>query len=156
MKTTQAIRNIRKFKKHQTSGVKGRMITDDYGNRYSVKANPNSSVARRHTLSRGKERAHALTGDKKESKDFHDNLKKSRKYDKVGNTRITTRHTLSAKRRNTLLNMKKGIDTKHWYKEGLHTNLSGSPMYPSRAKEFATEAAKELHKGKRKPKDFTK
>lgn len=155
-KTSRATRNVRKFIKRQTTGVKGRMVTDDYGNKLSVKKKSDGSFGRRHTLSRGKERAHALTGDKKESKDFHDNLKKSRKYDKVGNTRITTRHTLSAKRRNTLLNMKKGIDTKHWYKEGLHTNLSGSPMYPSRAKEFATEAAKELHKGKRKPKDFTK
>lgn len=134
-KTSRATRNVRKFIKRQTTGVKGRMVTDDYGNKLSVKKKSDGSFGRRHTLSRGKERAHALTGDKKESKDFHDNLKKSRKYDKVGNTRITTRHTLSAKRRNTL-------------NGSLHDRVT--------AHKNSSRYAASIHSSKRKSKDFTK
>lgn len=152
-KTSQATRNVRKFIKRQATGIKGRMVTDDYGNRYSVKANPNGGVARRHTLSRGKERAHTLLGDKKESKSFHENLKKSAKYDKKGSTRRITRHTLSARRRANLregILVKPKITLKTASKENYHDVRSRGEL------KTASYAASNIHYGKRKHKDFTK
>ena len=60
MKTNQAIRNIRKFKRKIEIPPKGRMVTDDYGNKLSVKKKPDGTFGRRHTLSRGKKRAERL------------------------------------------------------------------------------------------------
>jgi len=131
MKTTQAVRNIRKFKKHQTHGVKGRMITDDYGNRYSTKA----SGGRRHTLSRAKKRADGLN--------YEDPLYNARPKSETG-------HAASVRRRNTtVLAMPSATDKK----------LSKISYHIARRKgdlKMASAAASRIHGTKRKPKDFTK
>ena len=135
MKTTQAIRNIRKFKKHQTHGVKGRMITDDYGNRYSVTNDPKAKAARRHTLSRAKKRADGLN--------YEDPLYNARPKSETG-------HAASVRRRNTtVLAMPSATDKK----------LSKISYHIARRKgdlKMASAAASRIHGTKRKPKDFTK
>lgn len=141
MKTTQAIRNIRKFKKHQTHGIKGRMITDDYGNRYSVTNDPNAKVARRHTLSRAKKRADGLN--------YEDPLYNARKKSETG-------HAASVRRRRTLNNMSSPTTLQ---KYNTTYNKEKILYHAGRVKgstDVATIQAKTLHKGKRKPKDFTK
>lgn len=151
MKTTQAIRNIRKFKKHQTYGIKGRMITDDYGNRYSVTTDPKATVARRHTLSRGKKRAIRLGSDnvidglrshkaKINTGKYYREINKTRPPDLVEATK-RRRHSVSAVRRQA------DYLAKAIYHDARSSNDTKT----------ATRFAKQLHKGtKRKPKDFTK
>jgi len=167
-KTTQATRNIRKFVKRQSSGVKGRMITDDYGNRYSTKA----SGGRRHTLSRGKKRAIRLGGDdvtdglrshkaRINTGSFYRERNKTRPSDYVEaiNSR---RHAVSALRRDYAV----GAFSPRSYTnaEKYSVNRIKSDYHTERAKSHnkthtrqATKYAKQLHTGtKRKPKDFTK
>ena len=152
-KTSQATRNVRKFIKRQTSGVKGKMVTDDYGNKLSVKKKPDGSFGRRHTLSQGKERAHTLLRGKVESKAFHANLKESAKYDKVGNTRTATRHLLSQRRRDMPTMTTSEANKFNYHKKRKFISDSGNKKG---ADADSTKYAKLIHGTKRKPKDFTK
>jgi len=145
-KTTQATRNIRKFVKRQSSGVKGRMITDDYGNRYSTKA----SGGRRHTLSRGKERAIRLGGD-----NVTDGLRSHKVkinignyYRKMNTTRPSDLVEAIKRRRHSVSAVRRQADyqDKAIYHDGRSSND------PKKATRFA----KRIHGTKRKPKDFTK
>ena len=149
MKTTQAIRNIRKFKKHQTHGIKGRMITDDYGNRYSVKASPNGGVARRHTLSRGKKRAVRIGG---EYKPYTNRPIRKRN---IQQTRKVRRHTQSLERREKLGNPEYNAKI-DYHTERVRALRSVDQNRNHQAKRASRDAAAWVNDGKRKHKDFTK
>lgn len=154
MKTTQAIRNIRKFKKHQTHGIKGRMITDDYGNRYSVTNDPKAKVARRHTLSQGRKRAIRLGGGNVAEK-----LEQHKKIIKYGSNKDTPtrRHADSAFRRANARDIAYTVAKKSTtYGSKQQTKATYHDYMRLRDYKKATSSAKAIHKGKRKPKDFTK
>ena len=156
--TTQAVRNIRKFKRRQTTGIKGRMITDDYGNRYSVKVSPNGGVARRHTLSQGRKRAIRLGGDnvtdelKKHAeriKNYEDKLYNARRKSETG-------HAASVRRRRTLRNMADLTTLRKYNTPYNREKILYHSGHVKGSKDVATIQAKAIHGAKRKPKDFTK
>ena len=130
MKTSQSTRNIYKFVRRQATGIKGRMVTDDYGNKLSVKKKSDGSFGRRHTLSQGKKRADGLN--------YEDKLYNTRKKSETG-------HAASERRRSNTGD--------HLDKTSYHRARASS--HPN-AKKLATFRAKEIHGAKRKSKDFVK
>lgn len=172
MKTTQAVRNIRKYKRKIETAPKGRMVTDDYGNKLSVKKKPDGTFGRRHTLSQGKKRAIALGGDsvsdglrshkaRINTGSFYRERNKTRPsdYAEAINSR---RHAVSALRRDYAVDA--FSPRSYTNAEKYSVNRIKSDYHTERAKSHnkthtrqATKYAKQLHYGtKRKPKDFTK
>ncbi|MBK9500462.1 MAG: hypothetical protein IPO06_14015 [Leptospiraceae bacterium] len=89
MKTTQAVRNIRKYKRKIETAPKGKMVTDDYGNKLSVKKKADGTWGRRHTLSQGVKRAQKLAASP----------------NMTGYKDLQKRHTVSADRRRQIAMM---------------------------------------------------
>ena len=147
MKTTQAVRNIRKFKRRVETPSKGKMVTDDYGNKLSVKKKTDGTFGRRHTLSRGKKRAIALGGDS-----VSEGLMRHAKMIKHGSNKDTPirRHAESNARRRNLVQVHTIPTNRNLNKEAYHSNRSRGEL------KGASNFAAYLHYGKRKPKDFTK
>jgi hypothetical protein len=170
MKTSQAVRNIRKYKRRVEVAPKGRMVTDDYGNKLSVKKKPDGTFGRRHTLSQGKKRAIALGGDsvseglsrQADRIKNHDIYRKGEKGIPVD--AVARRHATSALRRIKDPGTGKNpsaYNMRSYNKQNYHSNrrASISDTYTNGATyaKQATTYAKEIHKGtKRKAKDFTK
>ncbi len=163
MKTTQAVRNIRKYKRKIETAPKGRMVTDDYGNKLSVKKKPDGTFGRRHTLSQGRKRAIRLGGDSVSDGlarqagriKFHDIYRKGEKGIPVD--AITRRHATSAFRRSNLndIRTRGDKDSFNAVKSDYHSNRA--TLNSNIHKNQATAKSHELHYGtKRKAKDFTK
>lgn len=158
MKTTQAIRNIRKYKRRIEVAPKGRMVTDDYGNKLSVKKKSDGTFGRRHTLNRAKKKVEKL---KKDNSKIHNMLKNDITYDTSRSskekkdafkTRTLLRHSASVSNRNKTSSMFSDpkITNKHNRKSDYHAARS------TKDNKAATHLAKILQPLKRKPKDFTK
>ena len=167
MKTTQAIRNIRKFKRKIETPPKGRIVTDDYGTKLSVKKKPDGTFGRRHTLSQGKKRAIALGGDSvSEGLMRHTNAIKKHAIYRKGEKGVPAyaqeyRHSTSAVRRLHAADAftKRGFkNTKKIIKDNLKSDYHSNrhDLSSNIHKTRATELAKQIHGTKRKPKDFTK
>lgn len=163
MKTTQAVRNIRKYKRKIETAPKGRIVTDDYGNKLSVKKKPDGTFGRRHTLSQGKKRAIALGGDSvSEGLTRHTNaIKKHAIYRKgekgIPKFAVEARHARSAVRRSNLndIRTRGDKDSFNAVKSDYHSNRA--TLNSNIHKNQATAKSHELHYGtKRKAKDFTK
>ena len=170
MKTSQAVRNIRKYKRRVEVAPKGRMVTDDYGNKLSVKKKPDGTFGRRHTLSQGRKRAIRLGGDSVSDGlarqagriKNHDIYRRGEKGIPVD--AITRRHATSALRRikdpGTGKTPSK-YNMRSYNKQNYHSNrrasISDTYTNGNTYAKQATAYAKEIHAGtKRKPKDFTK
>lgn len=165
--TTQATRNIRKYKRKIETAPKGRIVTDDYGNKLSVKKKTDGTFGRRHTLSQGVKRAIRLGGDnvtdelKKHAERIknHDIYRKGEKG--VPAYTQAYRHSTSAVRRLHAADAftKRGFkNTKKIIKDNMKADYHSNRHDPSSSihKTRATELAKNIHGTKRKPKDFTK
>jgi len=140
------------------------MVTDDYGNKLSVKKKPDGTFGRRHTLSQGRKRAIALGGDSvSDGLMLHAKKIKNhaiyRKDEKViPINAVSRRHATSAVRRRNLGDAYRKTMNEHPQarKRNYHSARVDIDLKKYNGNE-ATAAAKELHTGtKRKPKDFTK
>jgi hypothetical protein len=132
MKTTQAARMLKKGIK----GTKGKMVTDDFGNKMSIKKKPDGTWGRRHTLSQGKKRAQKLAASPTIT----------------GYKDLQKRHVVSADRRRQLAMMpdKPGKLGKALNKANYHSARAIGD------KGGASIAAMNIHIGKRTSKKFTK
>lgn len=154
MKTSQAVRNIRKYIRKIETAPKGRMVTDDYGNKLSVKKKPDGTFGRRHTLSRGKERAFRLSRTPTEGR--------TPSVTDIGRKRI--RHARSDERRKNINYAHTVKTATNTYKRDYHRArlfAMGDPTKVStdtkaRAVKQSSTTAKAIHGTKRKSKDFTK
>ena len=154
MKTSQAVRNIRKYKRRVEVAPKGRMVTDDYGNKLSVKKKADGTFGRRHTLSQGRKRAIRLGGGNVAEK-----LEQHKKIIKYGSNKDTPtrRHADSAFRRANARDIAYTVAKKSTtYGSKQQTKATYHDYMRLRDYKKATSSAKAIHKGKRKPKDFTK
>lgn len=150
--TTQATRNIRKYKRRIEVAPKGRMVTDDYGNKLSVKKKADGTFGRRHTLSRGKERAHRLAINKDLDKKHHTQRKENIRNN-IGSfsNRTLERHDISAtRRRNATYPIPERLQSEKIKAKRIYHSASATGGIKNKREQAAV-----IHKGtKRKPKNF--